>query len=61
MSHRRRLRQSTMLAGGFAAALLFAAPALAQDAQTAPPQDPDEDATTLGEVVVTGTRIRVPD
>ncbi len=61
MSHRRRLRQSTMLAGGFAAALLFAAPALAQDAQTSPPQDPDEDTTTLGEVVVTGTRIRVPD
>jgi iron complex outermembrane receptor protein len=61
MTHRRRLRQTTMLAGGFAAALLFAGPVLAQDAPTPPTQDPNEDATTLGEVVVTGSRIRVQD
>lgn len=61
MSHRRRLRQSTVLAGGFAAAFLFVGPVLAQDAQTGAPQEPEEDVATLGEVVVTGTRIRVPD
>jgi iron complex outermembrane receptor protein len=62
MSFRSRLRQSSVLAGGVAAALMIAGPVLAQDAGPAPQDDPQtETSSELGEVVVTGTRIRVPD
>lgn len=62
MSFRSRLRQSSVLAGGVAAALLIAGPALAQDARPAPQDEPQPEASAeLSEVVVTGTRIRVPD
>jgi iron complex outermembrane receptor protein len=47
---------------------MFAAPTFAQDTEPTPQtteeqpaDDPQDDATELGEVVVTGTRIRVPD
>ncbi len=61
MSFRSRLRESSALAGGVAAALLFAAPAFAQDAPTPEPQDEEAAEAELSEIVVTGTRIRVPD
>ncbi len=61
MSFRSRLRDSTVLAGGVAAALLFAAPAFAQDAPLPATQDEETADAELSEVVVTGTRIRVPD
>lgn len=64
MTSRRCLKQSSILAGGLATVLLLAGPALAQDAQTDPQQEQPaaaDDSTELGEVVVTGTRIRVPD
>jgi len=60
MSFRTRLRDSSTLAGGVFAALLIAAPAFAQDA----PQmqdDPQAGSADLGEVIVTGTRIRIQD
>ena len=56
MVSRFRLRHSSALAGGILAFALIGTPVLAQ---TAPePQDPE---TSLDEVVVTGTRIRVQD
>jgi iron complex outermembrane receptor protein len=59
MSIRSRLRDSSALAGGVVAALLIAAPAFAQEGQPTPQNDPDaeERATTLGDVIVTGSRI----
>lgn len=59
MSIRSRLRDSSALAGGVFAALLFAAPVSAQDARPQSPgeQDPEESAAELGDVVVTGSRI----
>lgn len=63
MSFRTRLRDTTVLAGGIAATLFLATPAFAQDAST--PQDSqtsaEEESSDLGEVVVTGTRIRLPN
>ena len=57
MLFRNRLRQSSAIASGLFAALVIAGPAFAQNASP-PPQDPDEeDATTVEEVVVTGSRI----
>lgn len=58
MSHRARLNGGSALAGGVLAALLLAAPALAQDA---PPSSQEPDATEVEEIVVTGTRLRLPD
>lgn len=65
MSFRKRLRDSSALAGGVFAALLLAAPAFAQDA--AAPQDAQpvpqnqgdtpEEAAQVGDVIVTGSRI----
>lgn len=59
MSIRSRLRDSSALAGGVFAALLFAAPVFAQDAPPRSPdeQDAEESAAELGDVVVTGSRI----
>ncbi|WGM30058.1 TonB-dependent receptor [Brevundimonas sp. NIBR11] len=57
MLFRNRLRQSSAIATGLFAAMMFAAPAFAQNAP-APAQDPDdEDATEVEEIVVTGSRI----
>lgn len=61
MSLRTRLRDTSSLAGGLAAALLFAAPAFAQDATQPAAQDDEAAESQLSEIVVTGTRIRVPD
>lgn len=62
MSTRSRLRDSSALAGGVLAVLLLAAPAFAQNApQTPEEQQAEESAAQLGDVIVTGTRIRVPD
>lgn len=61
MSNRSRLRDSSALAGGVFAALLMATPVLAQDVPQTPEEQQAEDAAELGEVIVTGTRIRVPD
>lgn len=55
MVTRFRLRNSSALAGGIIAAALIGTPVLAQ---TAPPP---QDETNVGEVVVTGSRIRVQD
>lgn len=65
MSSSKRLRESSALATGVIAALLFTAPAFAQDAP--PPQDaqpvPQNDGDTpddtaqVGDVIVTGSRI----
>jgi iron complex outermembrane receptor protein len=64
MSFRNRLRDTSALVGGVVAALVLASPVFAQDAP--PAQDPQDtqntqETTEVGEVVVTGTRIRVPD
>ena len=57
MLFRNRLRQSSAIASGLFAALVIAGPAFAQDASPAPQDPEDEDATTVEEVVVTGSRI----
>lgn len=59
MTFRRCLKQSSILAGSAATIMLMAGPAFAQEAPREQPAA--EDSTELGEVVVTGTRIRVPD
>ena len=57
MLSRKRLHQSSAIASGLFAAMMFTGSAFAQNAAPAP-QDPDEeDATTVEEVVVTGSRI----
>lgn len=57
MLFRNRLQQSSAIASGLFAALVIAGPAFAQNTSP-PPQDPDEDdATTVEEIVVTGSRI----
>lgn len=57
MLFRNRLQQSSAIASGLFAALVIAGPAFAQNAPPLP-QDPDEDdATTVEEIVVTGSRI----
>jgi len=57
MLFRNRLRQSSAIASGLFVAMVVAGPAFAQNASP-PPQDPDEeDATTVEEIVVTGSRI----
>jgi iron complex outermembrane receptor protein len=58
MSMRSRLRLTSALAGGIFTTALMAAPALAQ---TAPAPAPQDDASVVEEVVVTGTRIRLQD
>lgn len=55
MNIRKSILLGTSLLTGLSAALVLAAPSAAL-AQTAP--DPQEDATEIGEVVVTGSRIR---
>ncbi len=58
MSIRARLRDSSALAGGLIAVALLATPAFAQQTQPAPqPDEPQEEATEIEEVVVTGSRI----
>lgn len=57
MLFRNRLRNSSAMASGLFAAMLLAGPAFAQTTSS-PPQDPEEEgATTVGEIVVTGSRI----
>lgn len=51
MSKKQLLLTSSLLSG-----MLFAAPAFAQD-----PQPPADDATEVGELIITGTRLRLPD
>ena len=60
MSLRSSLHLSSILAGGVAA-LLLAGPAFAQDVPTQEPEPEAEQASDLGEVVVTGTRLRLPN
>ena len=62
LSFRKKLRDSSALAGGFMAVALLAAPAFAQTAQSqtppqTPPADEQDDATEIGDVIVTGSRI----
>jgi iron complex outermembrane receptor protein len=63
MSSRNRLRGSSALAGGLLTALLMSAPALAQETSPPAPQEEQapeeagEEASQLGDVVVTGSRI----
>lgn len=58
MSFRSRLQTSSILTGGLAV-LMLAAPAFAQEA---PVQDPDPSVQAeLDEVIVTGTRLRLPN
>lgn len=54
MTLRKRLRDTSALAG--LAAVLIAAPAFAQEPSPQPNEDQDE-ASELGEIVVTGSRI----
>ena len=60
MSFRNRLRDSSALTGGLLAAALLATPAFAQDAGGQQPA-PQDEATEIGEVVVTGSRIPRPN
>jgi iron complex outermembrane receptor protein len=60
MSLRTRLRDTSALAGSLFIAALIAGPAFAQDAQPAPQTDEEagqEEASQLGEIIVTGSRI----
>ena len=57
MTLQNRLRDTSALAGGLLAALLFATPVLAQNAQPAPQTDEEEEASQVEDVIVTGSRI----
>ncbi|MGV3579119.1 TonB-dependent receptor domain-containing protein [Brevundimonas sp.] len=57
MLFRNRLRHSSAIASGLLAAMVMAGPVFAQEAPAAPQDPEDEDATTVEEVVVTGSRI----
>lgn len=61
MSVHKRLRGSTILAGGVFAAFLLAGSAFAQDAPVQDESQPADEAADVGDVVVTGTRIRLQD
>jgi len=59
MTLQNRLRDTSALAGGLFAVLLFASPVLAQDPQTAPQteEEAQDEASQVEDVIVTGSRI----
>lgn len=61
MALRKRLCDTSALAGGLFVAMLMTAPALAQDGSAPQPVSDAQQETTVDEIVVTGSRIRVQD